>query len=422
MTVMSDTPETIARSPHIIGPAAILCAIAAVVFANQPNELATIGRTFHLASIALLAALLFLYRRNAVAYIGLCAMLFAIGVAGYRLPYEVALCVLFMGAGIVIGSLHRKAATIAVLAATIASGLLMFLQVAGVSEWTQILTTHGTVAGAPDVPKIPMPTIFLGYREVEANFLQGRPAGLFHSNQFASLIILFALALSISRKGERSLVVDTALCATAVLSLAKVVFLGLALMLIYRFVSGGREGKAAAMRFAALTAVALVAYAVLFPGMFQLYFFNAHNVWQSVASRVADMLAVLGFSPDQIRTILMSDWFTFGMRRDGQIKDALVDHLASVDKQGRTTAFSTLAHHAAILYGGGAAAILLFSLNTPVRRNTAAWCREHFSHEHVTLLIAIGSFCLAANFLGAPIFWLIAGFAVPLAVLAIDKS
>lgn len=422
MTVMSDAPKTIVRSPHIMGPAAILCAIAAVVFANQPNELATIGRAFHLASVALLAAILLLYRWNAVAYVGLCALLFAIGTAGYRQPYEVALCVLFLGSGIAIGSLHRTPATNAVVAATVASGFLMVLQVVGVGEWTQFLTTHGTVAGAPDVPKIPMPTIFLGYYEVEANFLQGRPAGLFHSNQFASLIILFALALSISRKGERSLIVDMALCTTAVLSLAKVVFLGLALMLIYSFVSGGREGRATAMRFAALAAVALVAYAVLFPGMFQLYFFSAHNVWQSVASRVADMLAMFGFNPDQIRTILLSDWFTFGMRRDGQIKDALVDQLASVDKHGRTTAFSALTHHAAILYAGAAAAILLFSLNLPARRNTAAWCREHFSHEHVTLLIAIGSFCLAANFLGAPIFWLMIGFAMPSAVLAIDKS
>jgi hypothetical protein len=394
-------------------------AIAAVVLANQQQpELILAGRVAHLISIAAACAV-------CLTTLGARMLPYVIGVAviyglnlltNIRLPYEVMLSVLFLAAGAIIGANYREAAARTVITISILSGAMMFLQVVGAGEWTQALTTHGIIGNGIEVPKSPLPTLFLGYYEVQANFLQGRPAGLLHSNQFASLVILFALALSISREGERSWWVDAALCATAVLTLAKVVFLGIALLVAFYFLTGRR---ALAIRFAALTATFIVVYAVLFPGMFQIYFFSLHNVWQSIAARFVDVLMLAGFEPDQITAGLLR--FDFGMRSSGELKDALIDRML-VQSTGRLSAITALTPHAVMIYAAASVAFLCFSINEGARRQVLDWIRSNIDREHISVALVLGAFCLAANFLGSQIFWMMAGFVVPLQDPTMGKS
>lgn len=271
----------------VLSVGVMLSTITAVVFANQPSsELAAVGRFAHLVSIGMAVSLLYLVAGAGIlVYVFVCAALFIFGLFGTRMPYEAALCILFLGVGSVIGSTRRRMAAGAVIALTIISGVVMFLQLVGVGGWTQILTTHGIMRDGSSIPKEAFPTLFRGVGELEGNFLQGRPAGLLHSNQFASLVILFALALSIGDRGQRTWAIDAALCITAVLTLAKVVFLGLALLLSYQLAFGGREGRAVAFRFGMLTVGAIAIYALLFPGVFQTYLFNWPTIFQSVATR-----------------------------------------------------------------------------------------------------------------------------------------
>lgn len=397
----------------ILTAAFLTLAVFAVVFTNQPDpSLTMFGRALHLASI--LCGITLLVRANAGGwvYVAVVAGLFAIGLAGYRLPYEVGLSVLFLAVGAVLAAQSRQSATTVVLAITIVSGLMMLLQALGVGEWTQTLTTHGIVADGPDATKEPNPSLFVGYYDLHANYLQGRPAGLLHSNQFASLIVLFALALRVGERADRHWLFDAALCVTAVLTLAKVVFLGMGLLLAFQYLRGSR---AIAIRFALFTGAALVAYAVFFPGMFLTYFLSLHNIWQSVAIRIADTLALLGSNTEEIKGTLLS--VDFGLRKDGQITDGLLERLAGASEGGRVSAFTALAPYAAVLYALTAVALIGACMNAAARNATVHWMRTNVGQEHVSVLIALGTFCLAANFLGAQIFWLMAGFAVPGATL-----
>ena len=190
--------------------------IATAVFANQNDQLLNaVGRIFHLVNISTASALAIkIGRINGILLVLLSASLFFVDkIYGYRIPYIVSLNILFMITGIIISSRYWKITKKVVVFSTVVSGVVMLLQLIGVGEWTQFFTTHGNLPNGTSLTKSPFPTLFVDAAELQANHLQGRPAGLFYSNQFASLVVLFAVALSMTAGGRRYFWVDIMLCA-----------------------------------------------------------------------------------------------------------------------------------------------------------------------------------------------------------------
>lgn len=336
--------------------------------------------------------------------------MFVIGIAGYRLPYNIALSILFLATGAVIGQFASVRFTYAILTITAASSAIMFLQVTGAGEWTQALTTHGYISETVSVPKEPRPTLFLKYHEVQANYLQGRPAGLLHSNQFACLIVLFAFAICMRSGRTNGLPVAVMLSAAAVLTLAKVVFLGVAMLTAFNFIWGDRQ---ASIRFGVTMAICTGVYALLFPGMFQIFFFSCHNIWQSIAVRYAEFSSsVLGLDDAQLYEYL--EEMNICPSDQGILRpDIISDITAMAVSSEPMSAVSAFEANPAMIYSLIFSISLIFIANKKASTSATVWFRENFTTRHVAVAIAVATFSLAANFLDAPIFWLLAGFSIP---------
>ncbi len=390
--------------------------IAATVFANQPNHaMQLIGRGFHFLNIASGAYLVVIViGLGATAYIALTGMLFLLDkLTGIRLPYIIFLNVLFLFAGAVVVVRHRHLVTKTLIAIVVVSGAIMFLQVAGVGEWTQALTTHGFISDTLSLSKAPEPTLFVSYLDTAANFLQGRPAGLFHANQFASLIVVVTLALTMAQSGKRSMLLDTLVCVTAVLTMAKVVILALILLAGYFFLFTGQDGKRIAFRFGFLSAAALAAYAVLFPGLIQVYLFSGQTIWVSIFARVLELGSmVFAWDIGDQQTVVseLSNRFKAKIYYDQHFETAQTLPTPGNDK----SALPPLLRSAPIILSGMAIGFMIVASNARIRKSLYDWFRLNISTESTTVLIALASFCLAANFLDAQIFWFFVGFAVPL--------
>lgn len=384
--------------------------IAAVVFSNQPDQaMQLVGRVFHLLNIAASCYLvLTVMGVGAAGYVAVVALLFVLDkIAGTRLPYIVFLNVLFLFAGAAAIARNRDLITTTLAVIVIASGIMMFLQVAGVGEWTQLLTTHGTVSDGANVPKAPHPAFFVGYYESAANFLQGRPAGLFHSNQFGSLLILVSLALVMS--GRRAIAAELLLCFVAVLSLSKAVFLGIALLCVFYFFRD--RGKA--IRIASFTAIGLAVYAVLFPGLFQIFLANPEIFWTSVVVRLVDFgAAAFGWDRDAVLAAL--DFMKSEGCSDCTVNREFVEGVVMrAATSQRVSSFSVLAPFTPILISIFAVATFVFLTSKRARTRI----REVVKTGDIAVFISLYCFCLASNFLNAQIFWLYMGFAVPLGIL-----
>lgn len=395
----------------LLGAALVAFVIAASVLSNQPlDELTAAGRACHVLSMACAIALIFL--RNSVGGVLLFAILagtYALGPAA-RGAYECLLLALMFGAGAAVQRFHPGPARTAVVWITIASGCVMFLQVVGISEWTQILTTHGKIGDSEWLTKAPAPTLFMPLQEVEANVLQGRPAGLLHSNQFAALVILFALALYSSSSNRRNFFVEVMLCATAVLSLSKVVFLGLAGLILYQAIFGGREGRLLAGRGLALTGAILLAYALLFPGLVQGYFLSWPLLWQSIAVRVSQFGVASGVSEGSIISYLLDEELNMGLYESGAISKAQLFVIADAAQLSTASVAAMVVGNARWLYALAGSVLILCVANANTRRVAV----EVASQVNYPVLIVLSAFCLSANFLDAPVFWLMAGFAFPM--------
>lgn len=145
---------------------------------------------------------------------------------------------------------------------------LMILQVLGVGEWTQVLRTDLHDAGY--AIRTQYPTLFKQTGEVVLNVIQSRPAGIFPSNNLLSMVLLFVAAWHFAlSKGRGSWWRDLVLLAAAVLSMAKIVFLALAVLLLWLVLTGGRARRWRAIRAAVMMAALLAVYIELFPGLFE---------------------------------------------------------------------------------------------------------------------------------------------------------
>jgi hypothetical protein len=186
------------------------------------------------------------------------------GSATIDMVYLALLNLLFLIVGAIIAATAPDMARKQVRWICLFSLVFMVLQVTGVGEWTQFLALENNGA-----PKTAYPTLFVPEDRLIWQVIQARPSGLFYSNNFLSLIVLFGLALNFSDERTNKLNRwDVAMLMMAVLSMAKIVFLGTAMIIGWLVFFGRREQRGRMWRAVGLLLVFFVAYRILFPGLF----------------------------------------------------------------------------------------------------------------------------------------------------------
>ena len=162
---------------------------------------------------------------------------------------------------------------------------LMIMQLTGFSEWTQILRTdfHGSETIAQ------VPTLFVAYQNLSILTSQVRPAGFLWASNFLSVIIMFGLGLHYGRvKTGRLNWQDFALCAIAVLAMAKIVFLTFFVIVVWRFLTGDSFQKKKIIKVIILFFSLMIVYAIFFPGVFA-YNTSADLLVKNIKGRFHDL-------------------------------------------------------------------------------------------------------------------------------------
>jgi hypothetical protein len=246
-------------------------AIASTVIGNQlwmlgPFYVGQIISWFNDACAAAIVIMAFRYKlwTFMLVFIIIAAKITSIatGGAASNIVYLIFLNVLYCITGAIIAIRHYDIIYKQLLFICFINVIFMFLQVAGVGEWTQFLTTHG------DKLAEQVETLFVTSNQPSYSYIQSRPAGLLHSNIVLSLIVLFALALHLGRQYGRFAAGTYILCAMAVLSMAKIVFFGMIVMTVVMMITGNRLQRISVFKAAAVFIFMLCLYALLFPSVF----------------------------------------------------------------------------------------------------------------------------------------------------------
>lgn len=164
--------------------------------------------------------------------------------------------------------------------------ILMFLQVAGIADWSQFAATHQDIDN---------PTYHVAFFNTTDDFdtSQRRPSGFTYSNQYLSIIALFALAVHFSRK-RRGLAAGTfVVCVMMVLSMAKLVFAGFILMSLLVLISGNSYQRKTVLKGIAITVLLVYLYAILFPGILETNM-AADQLIFSFSTRISSILLQYG--------------------------------------------------------------------------------------------------------------------------------
>lgn len=276
---------------------------------------------------------------------------------------------------------------------------LMILQVLGVGEWTQVLRTdlHDEGLGV----RLQFPTLFKQPGEVVLNVIQSRPAGLFPSNNLLSMVVVFTVAWFFSRgEGVRQHRRDLPLLAVAVLTMAKIVMLGTLAVFAWLFVAGGRAKRRRVLRATIWIAMLIATYAVLFPGLF------AYNTdWEktvlNAAIRWNDLLYATG----------RYEWMIAAQANVAELQTTV----AISDESQRQSGYAVMARYLPYL---AAAALVLGPLYLMALRRVRRQSRAAYLTATAVLLAAV-LLPLISSFLGAVLFWYLAGAsALPLLVWA----
>ncbi len=290
-------------------PSAAICLpmllIAAAVINNQgwPGPAARIGQVLNVLSwgFALLILAPFALGRawfRFLSYLLLAGLLlrdFTFGRTAYLIAQNTL--VFFAGSLIVLRDSRLLTRQFSILAG--ASAILMFLQVLGVGEFTQVLATHGSLGNGVKLETTPQPTFLVSAENLQVSFIQGRPSGPLYSNQFASLVAIFAMGAFLCfglGTRTRNFASALAISTMSVLTLAKIVILSATAMVAATLFSHDPAVKFRAKWIAGLSAVVFALYSALFPGVVQTYL-GLLSISLSFYSRIFDFLFNIGADP-----------------------------------------------------------------------------------------------------------------------------
>lgn len=390
----------------------VLCLVFSVVLSNQAIEvLQQAGRTLHILSIA--AALLFLYtyfNSRVVPFLVVLVSFFALGEIGYRPPYEAALLCLSFYLGLTTSAASLRLVLNSLLAVVFFTTIVMFLQVIGFHEDLYRLSSQTQLPSGEQFSITVEPTFLVGYDSLEATLLQGRPAGILHSNQFASFVIIVAAAifLGISQKAEP--LKASLLALAAVLTLAKII----TLFVLISYLVGRARGAGAQRENSGLLAkfyfIFFIIYFVLFPGVVTAFFLNAHTIVGSVAARVIDILVPLGIDQAYLQDLVASIMNALSLTPGAE---AITEKII-IEMSGASTVslYALLMNYSGPFAFGIALLFLSTMASTDLSAKITSMFRRSYTSSGIFLLMGFAVFGIAADFSRLALFWYVLGLAV----------
>jgi hypothetical protein len=303
------------------------------------------------------------------------------------LAFDIGLGLLFSAAGAIIVSERPGLVYRQVLIIALVSTPLMVVQMTGVAPWGEALNTEHTEDAAA-----PQPTLFVSEDNLHYRTAQARPSGFTHSNNFLSLIAVFAIALHFSRlKTPRLTTRDLLVCTFAILTMAKVTLLVLGVVLAWKLLTGLRVERQRICRVIILCAALAGIYALLFPGLF-------------TANTNADKLSYSFF----IRANDFAEMLPEGNALKGWLQDLLAGTPRAESAEAGLSGYAQIVRVLPYLLVG-------FILVSPVLykgvRNVKRRYPEVVDTTVLTAFVVL-LFPTAVPMFRAQIFWFVAGFAL----------
>lgn len=390
----------------------VFCLISSVVLANQTLEgFVQAGRVLHILSIGL--ALLLLYSRfflRVTPFLVVITLLFALGQFGHRPPYEAALLCLAFFLGL-LTSVATSGFVLRVLVGVVAfSTVVMFLQIVGISDSLLLFSSHGRLPSGEFVPVSAEPTFLVGYNSLTATYLQGRPSGLLHSNQFSSFIIIATTAVFLGLSQLRNVPIAALLAFAGVLTLSKAV----TLFIILAYILGrGRQSSAQKENCTLLARFYLIFFALyflLFPGMVITFYLNPHVILGSIASRGIDIIVPLGFDRDYLLSLVSMMMNALSSAQDAEhITRQLIFEISGTSG---VSLYAVLATYSGQLAFVGVFLLLLMMYSKKFSNSVAATLHSAYYSRGIFLVCGLAVFSLSADFSGMALFWFLLGLAI----------
>jgi len=305
----------------------------------------------------------------------------------FLIIYTIFLAILFCAAGIVVASERPGLIKKQMMIFCMLSVPIMLLQLTGVSEWTQLLRTD--FHGEDSITQFP--TLFVDEEDLVITTFQARPAGFLYANNFLSLPVMFALGLYYGRNKTNKLTLnDMVLCAIVVLSMAKIVFLTLAVITLWILIAGDLQKKIKMVKVMLLLSFMIGVYSVFFPGVFA-YNTSLYNAYVNFTIRRMDLSTSM--SGDVLSEIQL----------ENQEGDLYTKTLQGEHESGYAIIAGILPY---LLIG----VLSLFPLY--LKRLRKLRCRSgKMADSALLILFAIALSPLAASFIEGTLYWFIAGFA-----------
>jgi len=232
--------------------------------------------------------------------------------------YVIFRSILFCLAGMVMISEHSNLVYKQIMVMCLLNVPIMFLQVAGVGEWTQLLAREDTTGGNYEL----IHTLFVKAKDLAHNWsvIQFRPSGFLYSNNRLSFFILAGFALHFSLMHGRFVWGTLALCAMSVLSMAKIVFLGFTVMALFLLITGNRRQRICVFNAFLLTIILFGLYDFLFPGVFS-HHMDLIGSGYSFFIRMNDIIGTLAkgsFLRDTLEEFFRGTPTAYWLREPGQ--------------------------------------------------------------------------------------------------------
>lgn len=180
----------------------------------------------------------------------------------------------------------------------------MICQIAGVSSFFMMWNTdYAHTLDILDLSEIgtfktiPVyPTLFVSFEELNYQIGQGRPNGLFHSNNILSIFIVVGVGLNlITSRTTRLRYSDLIVMCIMVLTMSLMVFSVTLILYTYCILIVGAKYRIKAINLLLVLLCFVALYYVFFPGLFQVNFGEAKFL-MSFLTRGLDLANSLGFS------------------------------------------------------------------------------------------------------------------------------
>ena len=218
--------------------------------------------------------------------------------AGVKEPLIVYGCILFFLTAAVLTTQVASALRRQFIWLMAANSGMMLIQVLGLASWAYVFSTHGMMSGEDARDLGFFPTFMVEASDLKGSFIQGRPSGFLHSNQTATMCVIFILGFLLvneSKTDSKGGAFST--LASAILSLSKVA-LAASVILPAAAASLKRIPVSRAVWWYVGPAIAMFGiYSLLFPGVVATYL-DPRVFAVSLFTRLFDILPHFGILRD----------------------------------------------------------------------------------------------------------------------------